>query len=188
MGFFAPSALQARRVGVMHRFHPMRLPSSAFLRPSRVSSSTRPVALFHATRAHGVSALQSFSLLANSTRLVTGRYPLGVSLRSEDAKPHPQGFMSARSPFPGLGVFHPRPGRCSPGLRSASAAFCEPGWPRHSTRHPLSTFATGAFTLAPEGVLSVFPQVHRMTTLSGVPAALAFSGLLFAGIRGYRRE
>lgn len=54
-------------------------PSSAFLRPLRDSSSRALAALFHAADAHRVSTLQSVPLPHSSTRLITRRYPLGVS-------------------------------------------------------------------------------------------------------------
>lgn len=144
MRFCAPPAFETRRIGVLHRFHPMRHPSSAFFRPLRVSSSTRPVTLFHVTDAHGVfrspEPFPPCQLYPARRLAIPSRR---FSSESEDPKLHPQGFLSAGSPFPVAEYFIRQPGRCSPELSSASAAFCEPVWPRPSTRLPLLTFITG---------------------------------------------
>jgi hypothetical protein len=180
MRFCAPPAFQTRRVGVLHRFHPMRHPPSAFLRPLRVSSSTRPVTLFHATDAHGVfRSPEPFPpcqlYLARRLAIPSRRF----SSESEDPKPRPQGFLSAGSPFPVAEYFIRRPGRCSPELSSASAAFCEPVWLRHSTELPLLTFFTGAVR-ARSGV-----GLQRLPT--GSPASLPLESAGRSSVSGLLR-
>jgi hypothetical protein len=141
MGFFAPPALQACRVGVLHRFHPIRHPPTAFLRPLRVSSSIRPVALFHATRAHGVPALQSVSLLPTlpgsspgdtlSAFLPGSRRIQDRALRAfcrRGVRFRPWSIASNDQTDALLGFF-------------ASAALCSPAWPRLPARHPPMTFS-----------------------------------------------
>ena len=175
MGFFAPPALQAFRVGVMHRFHPMRHPPAAFLRPLRVSSSNRPVALFHATRAHGVPALQSFSLLPT----LPGSSP-GDTLSA---------FLPGSRRFPGRALR----ALCRRGVRFRPRSiasndqtdalldflrFCGSLLaclaPPPGAASALDLPSPESFTLVPVLAFSVFPQTHRRPFLSEVSAALAF--------------
>jgi len=120
--FHTPSAFEDQRIGKCFRttrpgLPTKRLPTSASCRPSWVSSSLTPAALFHAAAAHGVSTLQSFSLRANSSRLVTWRSPLGVSPGSRRNPAAPSGVFVRPQSVSALGVLHPLADRCSPGFR-----------------------------------------------------------------------
>jgi hypothetical protein len=74
-GVFSPSTLQPERVHSTPACRTGYVPSSGFYTLSTACSSLERPALFHAGNAHGVLALQGFSLAVRSRRLVTGGFP-----------------------------------------------------------------------------------------------------------------
>jgi len=77
---------------------PERPPSSVFLRPSRVSSSLTPAALFHAAAAHGVLPFRAFPSAPTLPGSSPGDPLSTFPCSPEGVQPRPQGLLSARSP------------------------------------------------------------------------------------------
>jgi hypothetical protein len=121
MRFSTPSAFPIRRVGMLPRFHPKRLPPRPFSGPRGFDPhrTWQPCFMLHPLM--GFSAPQGFSLPRTSCRLVACRFPLDVS-RSvlvpaasrkvlHDAL-RPQGIASRGNPLQNIEVFHPMTARC----------------------------------------------------------------------------
>ena len=152
-----PSSVQTPVIRHLPRFHPQRHPPRPFSDP-RGFPSPAPAALFHATAAHRVSSLQSFSLPKNSTELVTRRYPLGVSpFPPKSSRPRPQGFVSSASPLLAREYCIPHLPDALTGF-SAHTAIDVPDWSRLSAPHPPMTFPSRAFELTRDAGLRRFPS------------------------------
>jgi hypothetical protein len=115
MRFLAPPADEARRIGLV-RIHPDAFPSPVFRRPSRVSSSSSPAALFHAAAAHGVPPFRASPCRSTPPGSSPGD-PLSAFLRlpKESAAP-PGGFVRPS-------VRHPRRECCIPSQTAALLGF-----------------------------------------------------------------
>jgi hypothetical protein len=91
--------LQAPAAGI----HPDGHPSTAFRRPSRVWSSPSPVALFHATDAHGVSLSRVFPFRKPPPDSSSGDSLSTFHLSSASTTSvAPPGLTSCESPLPAM--------------------------------------------------------------------------------------
>lgn len=77
---------------------PERPPSPVFLRPSRVSSSLTPAALFRAAAAHGVVSFRAFPCVPTLPDSSSSDPLPTFPCTPEGVQPRPQGLLSARNP------------------------------------------------------------------------------------------
>jgi len=104
------------------------------------------------------SPLQSISLPADSSGLVTRRSLLDVSTSAHSRSRVPKGFRTASNPTSTTRVLHRAADRCSPGFSALPWRSGRVSWLRLPTVHPLLVFASEPFWLVPEVDLQRLPD------------------------------
>lgn len=181
MRFSAPSACEDHRVGILSGFQPGRPPSSAFLRPLRVSSSVTPAALFHAADALGVFAsselfplgwLYQARHLAIPSRRLLHTDPKIVMAASS-------GLCAVRKSVPVARLLQPAPGRCSLEVSIVFTAFVALGWVVLTATIRSWPFVSEAFKLTFDVGLQRLPTSAPASLALASTSRLDVHGLLF---------